>query len=89
MQSTTVGGCRHADARGLEQRGSISLRAVVRVKLDETKHLVVFLKIVILQMGCLQDRWRRVTKNISNSIPADDEETQPVAPVAQRYLVTL
>ena len=53
MKSTTVGGCRHANARGLEQGGSISLRVVVGVKPCESPHLAALRKIVILRTGWL------------------------------------
>ena len=53
MRSTTVDGCRQADAAGLEQGGSISLRAIVGVKPGKTPHLAALLKVMLLDMGWL------------------------------------
>ena len=46
MRPTTVGDCRYAKARGLEQGGSISLRVVVGVQSDKSTNLVALQEFV-------------------------------------------
>ena len=46
MRPTVVSGCRHADARGLEQGRTISLRAVVGLKPGKPTNLAALREIV-------------------------------------------
>ena len=56
VQSTTVGGCRHADGRGSEQRDSTSLQALVVETRDKTSKLAASCQIVAVQMGWLHGK---------------------------------